>query len=242
MQDEPLSGGNLTPVTRRGDEVLREAGTWTTNVHALLTTLTEAGVQRVPRVLGLTDDGRERLSFLPGTVAHYPLPHWIWRTEILEDAARLLRQIHDATVGLIDRHEGWRQLAREPVEVICHNDFAPYNFVFDHGRLVGVIDFDMAAPGPRIRDLAYLAYRLVPYGEDAGEPADIGRQRSRRTAALLEAYGCTASDDELHAAMADGLIELAEFSEERARSTGRRELAEHAAMYRRDAARLVQPG
>ena len=56
----------------------------------------------------------------------------------------------------------WQSPTREPAEVVCHNDFAPYNTVFRDRRLTGVIDWDMASPGPRVRDLSYLAYRLVP--------------------------------------------------------------------------------
>ena len=51
---------------------------------------------------------------------------------------------------------------RAPVEVICHNDFATYNLVFDGENVVGVIDWDFASPGPRLWDIAYLAYRIVP--------------------------------------------------------------------------------
>jgi hypothetical protein len=56
----------------------------------------------------------------------------------------------------------WYFPPREPVEVVCHGDLAPYNCVFDGDRLVGVIDFDTAHPGPRLWDVAGGAYRLVP--------------------------------------------------------------------------------
>ncbi|MEU4221587.1 phosphotransferase [Actinoplanes sp. NPDC026623] len=52
--------------------------------------------------------------------------------------------------------------AVEPVEVICHGDFAPHNCVLDGGRVVGVFDFDHAHPGTRLWDVAYAAYRWVP--------------------------------------------------------------------------------
>ena len=64
--------------------------------------------------------------------------------------------------------------------MICHNDYAPYNLVFRDGRLVGVIDFETAAPGPRAWDLAYLAYRLVPLAAP-GNP-DLPAQPDRRGA------------------------------------------------------------
>ncbi|MGN6126436.1 MAG: hypothetical protein ACTHON_07710 [Humibacter sp.] len=36
LDEERLDGGNVTPVSRRGGTVLREAGPWTPTVHAVL--------------------------------------------------------------------------------------------------------------------------------------------------------------------------------------------------------------
>ncbi|MFB7251617.1 phosphotransferase enzyme family protein [Microbacterium sp. NPDC056234] len=232
----PLVGGNMNDVVRVGDEVWRPTGPWTPNVHALLGTLARAGIDRVPRLLGVTEDGRERLSFLPGDVAHYPLPDWLWREENLHAAGRLLRRIHDASIDLARTPAGWRLPAREPIEVVCHNDFAPYNFVFAQERLVGVIDFDTASPGPRLWDLAYLAYRLVPYAEDADAPAEILAAERGRREALMSAYGSDADAERLWTMMATRLDSLAVHS--RAHASTRPELADHAAMYDRDATRL----
>ena len=133
----------------------------------------------------------------------------------------------------------WRQPAREPAEVICHNDFAPYNLIVDGDRLVGVIDFDMASPGSRLWDIAYLAYRLAPYAEDAeGFDADRHGTRAERLADLISAYGMGYTPDDVRQTAARRLDALAEFTKDRADETGRSDLAGHAAMYRRDARRL----
>ncbi|WP_243233316.1 phosphotransferase [Microbacterium sp. CIAB417] len=231
-----LAGGNMNAVVRAGAEVRRPAGAWTANVHALLRALERSGISETPRALGIAPDGRERLSYLPGEAAHYPLPEWLWDDAILMDSARLLRRIHDASAGLARIGTGWRSPVREPVEVVCHNDFAPYNLIFDRHRLVGVIDFDTASPGPRLWDLAYLAYRLVPYVEDAGAPVHVLDAEERRRELLLSAYGSDASAQELWLMMATRLDALAEDSRRRAQT--RPELDGHAAMYERDAARL----
>ncbi|MGM7668239.1 phosphotransferase enzyme family protein [Microbacterium sp. A93] len=240
MHDEAmehvLSGGNTNDVTRVGREVRRSTGTWTPNIHALLGELHQAGIDGVPQVLGMTADGRERLSFVEGSVAHYPLPEWLWEDSILVSAARLMRRIHDASVESARTTTGWRMPAREPIEVVCHNDFAPYNLVFEDRALVGVIDFDMAAPGPRLWDLAYLAYRLIPYVEDAEAPIDVQTAEPARLATLLSAYGTDASAESLWAMIALRLDALARHS--RAESDNRPELLTHAAMYERDAARM----
>lgn len=48
------------------------------------------------------------------------------------------------------------------IEVVCHNDFAMYNIIFNNEKPVGIIDFDVAAPGPRLWDIAYTLYTCVP--------------------------------------------------------------------------------
>ena len=40
----------------------------------------------------------------------------------------------------------------------------PCNFVFRDGRPVGIIDFDAAAPGPRLRDVGYAIFLWLNLG------------------------------------------------------------------------------
>lgn len=234
---EPLAGGTSTAVIRIGDTVRRTAGPWTPTIHALLRRLRAAGITEVPEPLGLDTEGREILSYRPGEVAGYPLPDWLWVPDIVDQAGALLRRIHDASAGFDHPDAVWQLPSHQPAEVICLNDVAPYNMVFDDGRLTGVIDIDTASPGPRIWDLAYLAYRLVPFVEDAGEPFAPDEQQGRLDR-LISAYGAAWSLGEVLAVVVDRLLELARYTDTRAISTGRAEFVEHAALYRRDADRL----
>lgn len=234
----PLAGGNMEPVVRIGDTVRRVSGPWTPAVHALLHAYTAHGIAETPRARGLDEHGREVLSFLPGEVMAGLSPAELWGEELLREAGALLRRLHDASVPLVGAGLRWRQVGREPAEVICHNDFAPYNLLIDGGHLSGVIDHDMAAPGPRVWDLAYLAYRLVPYAEDApGFDAAPGA-RERRLELLIEAYGMDIPAARVREVAAERLEVLAVFTDGRAAETGRADFLEHAAMYRRDAGRL----
>ncbi|MCA0293913.1 MAG: aminoglycoside phosphotransferase family protein [Actinobacteria bacterium] len=239
IDEEPLAGGNMGPVSRRGEEVLRTAGPWTPNVHRLLDAYAAAGVQGTPRPLGYTDDGRERLSFLPGVVPAYPMPDWVWAESVLADAASLLRRLHDASVGLAGVRDGWRSPVLEPAEVVCHNDFAVYNLVFEDGRLVGVIDFDYCSPGPRIRDLAYLAYTLVPLNGALEAGAFTASERAGRLERLVAAYGGSFTASEVLPVVVERLRDLADFSDRAAVELSNPDLHRHAAGYRADAARLA---
>jgi Ser/Thr protein kinase RdoA (MazF antagonist) len=235
--EEVLAGGNHSTVSRVGDTVRRTAGPWTPTIHALLRHLRAGGVTEVPEPFGVDDQGREILSYRPGEVGNYPLPSWLWTEQILAQAGALLRRVHDASRGFDEPAAVWQLPGHEPAEVICLNDVAPYNMVFESGRIVGLIDLDTASPGPRIWDLAYLAYRLVPFVEDAGIGFS-GPQRSARLRRLIEAYGGGFTEAEVYAVMAQRLIELAVFTDGRAEATGRSDFVEHAALYRRDAAAL----
>lgn len=235
--EEVLSGGNTAPVVRIGDTVRRETGEWTPAVHLLLRTLADAGIDEVPRVLGLDEKGREALSFVHGEVLADAAPVVRWSDDILVAAARLLRLIHDASVPLAARDDlVWRSPRRTPAEVICHNDFAPYNLIVRNGALAGVIDFDFAAPGPRLWDLAYLAYRIVPFAEDAADTSAL--ERDDRLARLIDAYDVAFAPMDVVTVAADRLDDLAAFTRARAHETGRAAFVAHAAMYERDAARL----
>ena len=189
--EEKLTGGNMAAVSRVGDTVRRSVGFWTPQVHKLLTHLQAQGIQEVPAPLGFDQQGREILTFLPGIVGNDPLPQLLRSDEVLISAARLLRRIHDATQDVAPGWLfGWQAPTREPVEVICHGDFAPYNCVFDQRKLVGVIDFDHAHPGSRAWDLAYAIYRFAPITAPSN-PDGYGTmaEQCRRARLFCDAYG-----------------------------------------------------
>lgn len=240
MIEEPLSGGNTSEVTRAGDTVRRNTGPWTAAVHTLLNSWSEAGIAETPRALGIDERGREVLTFIEGSVLAGAPPQILWSPEVLQAAGRLLRRMHDASVPLVGRDElVWRMHAHPPVEVICHNDVAPYNLVHRDGSLVGVIDADLASPGSRLWDLAYLAYRIAPLAEDAPafDPDRFGQPHDR-IRALVKAYGGSFTVAEVKAAVVQRLDELAQYTDARAADTGRSDFLDHAAMYRRDARAL----
>jgi hypothetical protein len=218
--EEVLAGGNMTAVVRVGDTVRRAAGPWTPTIHAFLRHLRASGFTRVPEPLGIDDRGREIISLLPGAPAHYPLPGFAWSDATLAAVAGCLRAFHDASLGFVPPPDAcWQWPAHEPAEVICHNDFAPYNLMFEDGRLTGVIDVDLASPGPRVWDMAYTAYRFVPLTDPANPDAPFPgeQEQSRRLTAFCAAYAdpAVAPSDVLDSAAAK-LRELVAFIERQA--------------------------
>jgi hypothetical protein len=237
VEEIVLSGGNMTPVVRVGDTVRRAAGPWTPTIHALLRHVRAEGFAAVPEPLGIDEQGREILSFLPGKVATYPLDDLVLGEPMLLRVARALRAYHDATVDMVGLPGAvWQWRAHEPAEVICHNDFAPYNMTFEGGELTGVIDFDLASPGPRVWDMAYTAYRFVPLTDPANPdvPYPGAPAQARRLAAFCEAYGDgrIGPGEVVEAAIAK-LRELVEFI---VRSAAAADPAQQAVLERGDAA------
>jgi len=242
----------VNTVVRVGDTVRRIPGNCTPTIHRLLAHVRERGVTWVPAPLGYDDLGREILTFIPGAVPHQ-MPEWVWSEVVLTDVARSLREWHDATIGFDVAGSTWGLDARDPPEVICHNDFAPYNCVFRDGRLVGAIDFDVCAPGPRLWDIAYTAYRFVPLMPaqdasdlpDAGEHSPFGVSEMRaRLDTFLGAYSAAGvpvhfAPSAVIASTIDRLRVLAAWTTEHARMSGVAALANHGEMYLAHARWLV---
>jgi Ser/Thr protein kinase RdoA (MazF antagonist) len=131
-----------------------------------------------------------------------------------------------------------------PLEVVCHNDFAPYNTVFVDDRLAGVIDWETAAPGARIWDVAHTAYRFVPLSTSAPLELRDARAQARRLAAFCDAYALGKADRERlvvtaarrAAALRDLVVSLAENGD----AAGAARLLEgHADLYATDVSYLL---
>lgn len=233
---EVFDGGSMGGAVRVGKTVRRPAGPWSPTIRRLLGYLRERGITWIPQPLGVDEGGRDKVSYLAGVVPQYPLPDWVWSDSVLVDTARYLEAFHEASKDFDSAHATWQVPAHHPVEVICHNDFAPYNMVFDDEQLRAVIDWDTASPGPRVWDLAYLAYRIVPLTDPANRDGLDGSLtgRARRLRLLCHSYGHQLDPSRVLPVAIQRLVDLADFTEIRA--TGDREyLHEHAGLYRRDA-------
>lgn len=217
---EKMSGGTLTEVHRRGDVVRRTLEAWSPSVHRLLQHLESVGFDAAPWLLDV-DDNYEYVSFVPGSIPSQIELRQGWKPsdENMAAAARLLRRYHDATSSFAhDDSQGWNPAFhdRDAIpEVVCHNDFGPWNCTFADGRPVGMIDFSEAAPGCREWDLVFTASFFVPlyayadfseaprrlrlfcdaYGlEDRARVMDILVARTQRT--IIVAEGLIADDGE----------------------------------------------
>lgn len=166
MDEEPLTGGvaNAGAVTRQGDHVLRPSNPFTGSIHDLLRHLRAAGFDGVPLPIGLEPDGRERLEYVPGDVPIAPYPAWARRDEALASLAALQRAFHEASATFDGSGRRWSDEMADPVggPVLGHNDLCLENVVFRDGEAVALLDFDFAAPGRAVHDLAQTVRMCVP--------------------------------------------------------------------------------
>lgn len=206
-KEELLHGGNVNEVVRIGNTVHRNEN-WNPFVHELLLYLDKQGFEGAPKFIGIDDKGREILSFIPGEVPGNDYPDfkpYIWSDSSFIKSAELLRRYHDAVQGFKSTSckpgikisclvpEGWED------EIICHNDAALYNIVFKDEVPIALIDFDLAAPGPRIWDIVYMLYTSVPLasfsidysiGKSIPYSTELhGDERRRRISLFFKSYG-----------------------------------------------------
>ena len=151
--------------------------------------LEDAGWTGAPRFLGIDEHGREVLSWIDGHVPWSGVdePPSVYDDRAVAGVARLVRELHDLTAGSSLAGDG---------AVVCHNDLSLKNTVYrevsEDGdvtwRPVAFIDWDAAAPGRRIHDVAHLAWQWAANRSSAPEAA------ARLVRVAADAYGLEPAD------------------------------------------------
>jgi Phosphotransferase enzyme family len=158
---------------------------WTPTVHALLRHLHDVGFDGAPRPLGLEGDV-EILTFVHGGEATHS-------DEELARVGGLIRAFHDASRSFVaPAGARWQFMVGAPREgdVICHNDLAPDNTIYEQGGLPrAFIDWDLAAPAPPLWDFASAAYRFVPLYDDRPVSGSAIRPADSRSGCESSATG-----------------------------------------------------
>jgi Ser/Thr protein kinase RdoA (MazF antagonist) len=163
---EPLGGDGVTPgIVRIGDTVRRPLRPFSLTVQAYLAHLRDAGFAGAPLPLGIDEQGREVLSFVPGDVARYLPSAETAGEDVLAALARL----------------------------VSHRDYALGNVVFRDGLPAALIDFDLARPTSRVYDIANALWYWAPLRDPLDRsPALADADIPRRVAVFADAYGMTA--------------------------------------------------
>jgi Phosphotransferase enzyme family len=193
--DENLAGGvaNAGQVIRQGEFVLRPSNPHTATIHRFLLALRSTGFQGASLPVGKPSDGRERLRFVDGDVPLPPYPTWVQSDGALESITRLMLTFHKASSQVEIDGGNWSHELADPDGglIVCHNDVCLENVVFRGGEAISLLDFDFAAPGRPIYDLAAFARMCVPVDDDrsAERLGWAAADRSARLRLVAATYG-----------------------------------------------------
>ncbi|GAA0245936.1 phosphotransferase [Cryptosporangium japonicum] len=183
----PLGGRVTAGVVRVGDTVRRPVGPWSDAVDGVLRHLERVGFRGAPRLLGRDERNRQVLEYVPGELGS---PAGTYPDAELRQIGAFLADFHRAVAGYV-APEGavWnRVIPPDRDELLCHHDVAPWNLVRSPRGWV-LIDWDTAAPGSRLWELAYAAQTMAGLGP--GRPAD---RAAERLALVVDGYGLDDAD------------------------------------------------
>lgn len=180
---QELSGGREKAIFKHQNTVVRPLNHWSKSVHQLLKHLHQHGFKQCPKFIS-ADECQETLSFMEGDTYNYPLNGAIASKTALLSVAKLLREFHRVSKSFVERFNvsdmPWMLPAQQPIELICHGDFTPYNVALQGEQVVAVFDFDTAHPAPALWDLAFTVYCWAPFKvEQSGALEHICEQIDR---------------------------------------------------------------
>jgi hypothetical protein len=200
-EGEPLIADGVTQgIVRIGNTVRRPLRPFSLTVQAYLAHLRDAGFAGAPLPLGVDEQGREVLSFVPGDVARWLPPTQTAGEDVLAALARLVRSLHEASAGWVPPPDAvWGGTPAntgritERTELVSHRDYALGNVVFRDGLPVALIDFDLAKPTTRLYDIANALWYWAPLRDPRDRsPALADADIPHRVAVFADAYGMTA--------------------------------------------------
>jgi hypothetical protein len=207
LDETPLPGGtaNRGLVVRVGDTVRRPVQQHSAATHDLLRHLERVRFDGAPRFLGVDEQGREVLSYVEGVAPIDPYPSWAHEDDALRSVARLLRGYHDAVESFDPGDRAWPAALPSGFgrALVSHNDPNLDNIVFRDGEAVGLIDFDLAAPGSRIWDVCVAARLWCPLRADADVHDERRGRAFERLRLFVDEYGFGAGE---RALMLEALI------------------------------------
>jgi hypothetical protein len=192
-----LPAGDVTVgVVRIGDTVRRPHQESSERVAAYLQHLEAAGFDGAPRYLGVDGKGRDVLTFLDGDVPGSPVEPWAAADGVLPGVARLVRRLHDASVGFVAPERAAQPGRPQPLfpadepRIVAQRDVTPQNTVFRDGLAVGLIDFDLSDWTTRSVDLANTAMHWIPLSDPVDrDPVYADVDVAARLRLLLDGYG-----------------------------------------------------
>lgn len=200
-EGELLVGDGVTQgIVRIGDTVRRPLRPFSLTIQAYLAHLRDAGFTGAPVPLGVDEQGREVLSYVPGDVPRNPLPPQTAGDEVLVALAEMIRALHEASAGWVPPPDAvWggtpahMGLGAGWTELVSHRDYYPGNVVFRDGLPVALIDFDLAKPTTRLYDIANALWYWAPLRAPRDRaPAFADADIPHRVAVFADAYGMTA--------------------------------------------------
>jgi Phosphotransferase enzyme family len=196
--EEVLPGGftNAGRVIRVGDTVRRPQRPTSPATWALFEHLERVGFEGAPRFLGVDERDREVLSFMEGEAALEPNQDWAYTDEALVSVAELLRRYHDAAASFDATGHDWPDFVPDEFggDLVCHNDPNLDNVIFVDGVAVGLIDFDLAAPGSAVWDVTCAARLWAPLRDERDVPEPLRGRSLERLRLFTDAYGLARSE------------------------------------------------
>ena len=217
-EEELLAGGiaNAGKVTRVGGDVLRPANPNSESLHTFLRSLRTAGFAGASEPVAIEPDGRERLRFIEGDVPLPPYPSWAQTDDALASIARLMRRFHEASAAFRAGADAtWsRRWATRAVGRSSATTTSASRTSCSEGVAVGLLDFDFAAPGRAVYDLAQMARMCVPVDDDlsASRLGWLSADRPARLRLAADAYGLdVAARRELFEIVSDSIARGGEF-------------------------------